>query len=179
MSKMFIRFFTIADFEEEEIWLREQHKKGLKLEKMIIPCFYFFEECEPEDVVYRLDFKNSEADPEYTQMFSDYGWEYAGKCVGWIYFRKPASEMETETEEEIFSDSESKVSMLEKVIMRRMLPILIIFLCCCLPNLLRAVYDDRSVGNAVFFMVMTVLYVYIISHCSFKLLKLKKKYEKC
>ena len=27
--KTMIRFFTIADYEEEEIWLREQHKKGM------------------------------------------------------------------------------------------------------------------------------------------------------
>lgn len=54
-----IRFFTIADYEDEEIWLRVQHKKGWKLVKTIIPCFYIFEKCEPEDVIYRLDFKNN------------------------------------------------------------------------------------------------------------------------
>ena len=29
--KTLVRFFTIADYEEEEIWLREQHKNGWKL----------------------------------------------------------------------------------------------------------------------------------------------------
>ena len=31
MDKTVIRSFTIADFEEEEIWLREKHKSGWKL----------------------------------------------------------------------------------------------------------------------------------------------------
>lgn len=178
MSKVFFRLYTIADFEEEEIWLREQAKKGLRFEKMIVPGFYFFEECQPEDVVYRLDFKNGAADAEYTQMFSDFGWEYAGKCMGWIYFRKPAAEMDSEEEEEIFSDYESKITMLEKVIMRRMLPILVIFLCGVVPYLFRVVEEAEGIGNLVFFGLLTLLYVYMISHCGFKLLQLKKKYQK-
>lgn len=30
-KKTWIRFFTIADYEEEESWLRNQHQKGWKL----------------------------------------------------------------------------------------------------------------------------------------------------
>ena len=33
MTKTFVRVFTIVDFEEEEIWLREQSKKGWKNSK--------------------------------------------------------------------------------------------------------------------------------------------------
>ena len=54
-TKTFLRLFTIADYEEEEQWLRSQHQKGWKLQKIYFPCFYVFEECQPEDVVYRLD----------------------------------------------------------------------------------------------------------------------------
>ena len=95
MRKTFVHFFTIADYEEEEIWLREQHKDGWKLVKMIPPCFYTFEECVPEDVIYRLDYRNSEQTEEYMQMVGDFGWEYCSKCFGWLYFRKPASAAET------------------------------------------------------------------------------------
>ena len=42
-TKTMIRFFTIADYEEEEIWLHEQHKNGWKLHKMIPPCLYILE----------------------------------------------------------------------------------------------------------------------------------------
>ena len=61
-TKTMIRFFTIADYEDEEIWLREQHRKGWKLQRMIVPCFYIFEACTPEDVIYRLDYRNHEED---------------------------------------------------------------------------------------------------------------------
>ena len=85
-----MRFFTIADYEEEELFLRAQHNNGWKLVKMTPPCFYTFESCQRQDVVYRLDYKNSEQTDEYMRMVGDFGWEYAGRCVGWLYFRKPA-----------------------------------------------------------------------------------------
>lgn len=44
-TKTFLRLFTIADYEEEEQWLRSQHQKGWKLQKIYFPCFYVFEEC--------------------------------------------------------------------------------------------------------------------------------------
>ena len=54
-----IAFWTIADFKEEEIWLRVMAQSGLHLKKMIVPCFYIFEKGAPEDVIYRLDFTNN------------------------------------------------------------------------------------------------------------------------
>lgn len=56
-KKTVVRFFTIADYEEEEIWLHDQHMNGWKLIKMIPPCFFFFEKCTPAEVAYRLDYK--------------------------------------------------------------------------------------------------------------------------
>ena len=108
MNKTEIKVFTIADYEEEEIWLRQQHQKGWKIMKMIPPCFYIFESCEPEDVIYRLDFRNREQSGEYLQMVKDFGWEYVGQCVGWLYFRKKADEAQTAEESELFSDNPSK-----------------------------------------------------------------------
>lgn len=51
---------------------------------MIPPCFYIFEKCVPDDVVYRLDYKNNTENDGYFQIFGDYGWEYIGRCVGWL-----------------------------------------------------------------------------------------------
>ncbi|MBR2577469.1 MAG: DUF2812 domain-containing protein, partial [Erysipelotrichaceae bacterium] len=53
MNKTMFRFFTIADYEEEENWLREEHLNGWKMVKAIPPCAYVFEPCEKEDVIYR------------------------------------------------------------------------------------------------------------------------------
>ena len=40
-KKTVIRFFTIVDYEEEEIWLHNQHMNGWRLVKMIPPCSLF------------------------------------------------------------------------------------------------------------------------------------------
>lgn len=138
-TKTMIRFFTIADYEEEEIWLHEQHKNGWKLHKMIPPCLYIFEKCTPEDVIYRLDYKNGAENANYFQLFTDYGWEYIGRCVGWLYFRKPASVQNTEQDGELFSDNESKIDLIRHIMKTRMLPLLVIFICCVSPNFMRSI----------------------------------------
>mgnify|MGYP004631992577 CR=1 FL=1 len=94
--KIEVRFFTIADYEEEEAWLHDRHSQGWKLVKMTPPCFYVFEKCAPADVTYRLDYKNNTQTSDYFQVFQDYGWEYVGSCVGWLYFRKPKSQLDSE-----------------------------------------------------------------------------------
>jgi uncharacterized membrane protein len=176
-TKLKIRFFTIADYEEEERWLRSQHQKGWKLIKMTPPCFFTFEECEPEDVIYRLDYKNADATSEYKQLFLDFGWEYAGKCIGWFYFRKPATQIDTEKEGELFSDNESKVDMIQHILRTRMLPIFVIFLCCVLPQLAKAMNGTGNVGGLILWGVIFLAYVYLLLHCGLKLTKLKSKYE--
>lgn len=175
-KKMKIRFFTIADYEEEEIWLREQHQKGWKLENMIIPCFYFFEKCEPEDVVYRLDYKNCKGTSDYMQMFSDYGWEYFCQCTGWLYFRKPVSQMDSEQDGEIFSDSESKLEMIRHIMKTRMFPLIVIFLCCLLPQFTNVMGERGEVVLKTIFSLLFLLYLYLFVHCGYKLWRLQRKF---
>ena len=181
MRKTFVRFFTIADYEEEETWLREKNKEGWKLVKMIPPCFFVFEECEPEDVIYRLDFKNNTQTESYLQMLSDFGWEYCGKCLGWLYFRKPAADAGTLADGELFSDNASRAEMAVHVARTRLIPLTIIFLCCVLPNFAR-ILDGRHVGFygkffTVFFGVMFFLYLFLIIYCGAKLTRIRKKYS--
>ena len=177
-TKTLIRFFTIADFEEEEAWLREQHNMGWRLAKATLPCFYTFDRCEPEDVIYRLDFKNGEEEGDYFQMFRDYGWEYFEHMAGWLYFRKPAAEVETEADGELFSDGLSKVEMVKKIVFTRLLPLLTIFLCCLLPSWLRRF--DGGIFSVLSYVLyaLVLLYIWLIVYCGIKLTKLRKKYEK-
>ena len=182
MRKTLIRFFTIADFEEEEKWLSKKHSEGWKIVKMTPPCFYTFEQCEPDDYIYKLDFQNSEQTPEYMQMLSDFGWEYFASCLGWLYFRKKASGIQTEEDGELFSDSESKTEFVTKIVKTRMLPLTLIFFCCILPNLSR--YLGGTVPGpagrvfTIFFAVMFLIYVFLIVYCGIKLRKIKNKYSK-
>ena len=173
-----IRFFTIADYEEEEIWLREQHKSGWKLLKTVLPCFYIFESCPSEDVVYRLDYKNNTENGDYLQIIKDYGWEYFNRCTGWLYFRKPVSSNDTEQDSEIFSDDASRVDMLNHIVMTRMLPLLIIFFSCLLPNLIRSLNGGLPFAFTVIYTVLLLLYLYLFVHCGRKLHILKDKYGK-
>ena len=175
-----IRFWTIADFKEEEVWLREMAQAGLHLKKMIVPCFYIFEVGEPRDVIYRLDFTNNAEGKDYGRMLSEFGWENCGRCAGWIYWRRNADELADEREGELFSDDESRLELVKKVIQKRMLPLMGIFLCCVVPNLLRAV-DGELYGASGFFLwffgIMFVLYLYIFIHCGGKLRRMKKELE--
>lgn len=177
-KKTVIRFFTISDYEEEEVWLREQHKSGWKMVRMVVPCFYIFERCTPEDVIYRLDYKNNTESGDYFQIFQDYGWEYFARCSGWLYFRKPVSETDTEQDGEIFSDEKSRVEMVNHIVKTRMLPLLIIFFTCLLPNLIRSVDSGDPFSDVLtaVFSVLLVLYLYLFVHCGRKLHILKKKY---
>ena len=180
MGKLKIRFFTIADYEDEELWLRKQHQNGWKFVKMTPPCFYTFEECEPEDVIYRLDYKNGAQTEEYLQMLNDFGWEYYARCVGWLYFRKPAGAAKTEGEEELFSDNASRVDMAEHVARTRLIPLMVIFLCCVIPNLINAangVMGRLSAFFGIFFGVMFGIYLFMIIYSGIKLNRIREKYK--
>lgn len=176
--KTMIRFFTISDYEEEELWLREQHKSGWKLSMTVLPCFYIFDRCAPEDVVYRLDYKNNTENHDYLQLFRDYGWEYFNRCMGWLYFRKPVSETDAEQDCEIFSDDASRVDMIARILRTRMLPLLIIFFICLLPNFIKSLsrFPSEDISITVVFFLLLLLYLYLFVHCGIKLRALRNKY---
>ena len=53
-TKIKWRIFTIVDYEKEEKWLRSMHAQGWKFVRF--NGLFHFEECQPEDVVYKLDY---------------------------------------------------------------------------------------------------------------------------
>lgn len=180
MRKTFFRFFTIADYEEEEAWLREQNNRGWSLVNCVPPGFYTFESCRPQDVIYRMDYKNRQPEGDYLRMAEDYGWEYLGQMVGWLYFRRPADSAGDPAEEELFSDSASKAQMAEQIVKTRLVPIAVIFLCCVVPNLLNSMSGRLGMLSdifAVIFGVMFVIYVYLIVHCGLILKAIRDRYQ--
>lgn len=58
-TKTVFKFFLITDFEKEEKYLMDMHRKGWKLEKISFNYFYHFVATEPEAVIYQLDFKDN------------------------------------------------------------------------------------------------------------------------
>ena len=123
--KTVFRYYTIMEYEKEQEWLSRQHRQGWKLTAAAV-CFYRFERCAPEDVVYQLDYnpEGREHQEEYVQLFRDCGWEHVLDNVGYSYFRKPAAQMQGR--EEIFCDEASRMEMFRRILCHRMLPLLIL-----------------------------------------------------
>lgn len=135
-EKKTVRIFTAMDWQAEQNYLREQHKNGWKYKRSGF-MLYHFEKCEPEDVIYQLDF-NSEGTKrrdDYLQMFKDCGWEYIQEFNGYTFFRKPVSQMNGR-EEEIFCDDESRLEMIRNVLRKKMLPLLYIFFLIIIPQII-------------------------------------------
>lgn len=133
-KKVVYRIATIADYEREAVFLGEMHSKGWKLRKvsysiLLATVKYIFEKCQPEQVSYQLDFypmKKSER-ASYLQLFKDCGWEHITDFNGFSYFSKPYSEIESDTEFEIYNDAAGKLAMVKRILTMRMLPILLLF----------------------------------------------------
>lgn len=168
------KYFTIFNHEKEEEYLRQQHKAGWKFVKVTGFGKYHFEKCQPEDVVYQLDYnqEGSANKEEYIQMFADCGWEYIQEYAGYSYFRKRAADMNGE--EAIFSDDSSRVAMMERVYKTRLIPLLVIFAACILPQFIIQLSNGRY-GLAVFFGVISAIYAAVFGSCAWKYYTLKKK----
>jgi hypothetical protein len=115
------RYFDLSEVEDEEDYLSRMHRDGWKLTKAGSFGYYQFESCKPEDVVYRMDFNpDASADREnYLQMYEDYGWECAARVSDTFYFRKTADAASPESNE-IFSDSESRLAMMNTIIRKQL-----------------------------------------------------------
>jgi hypothetical protein len=74
---------------------------------------YTFEQGEPQEWVYRLDFRTSKETPEYIEFVQGAGWEYVGKMSSWLYFRAPVS---TDAPAELYTDAEGKISKYQRII---------------------------------------------------------------
>ena len=133
-KKVVYRIATIADYDREALYLRKMHAEGWKLKEvtysnLVVAVKYTFEKCQPEQVSYQLDFypmKKSER-VSYLQLFKDCGWEHITDFNSFSYFRKAHSEIESDTEFEIYNDSTGKLAMIKRILIMRMLPIWLLF----------------------------------------------------
>ncbi len=176
-TKLKLGFFTIAEYEQEQEWLVKQHRAGWKLRNAVVPCFYTFERCEPEDVVYQLDYNKEglEYKSEYVQMFRDCGWEHITDMMGYSYFRKPVSQ--TNEKEEIFCDDDSKMDMIERVFKGRMIPCIVIFFLIILPQLFMQAFGNMAINRVVFGLYVLLFVMYVVMFIKFGLqyAQLKKR----
>lgn len=179
-TKREFRYYTIMEYDKEERYLQKRHSEGWRFLEVTGIGMYHFEKCQPEGVVYQLDYNQEGiADRgEYIQMFADCGWEHVTDYVGYSYFRKPVSEMTSE--EEIFNDDNSKLEMIQRIFKGRMIPLFIVFflyliLQFVLPNLF-----EGAVIMAIVSVIRFLLLVYIIVtiHFCMKYLAYRRRVRK-
>lgn len=174
-TKKQFKYFTIFEYEKEQEYLRQMHGAGWRFVKVSGFGMYHFEKCQPQDVVYQLDY-NQEGlanKEEYVKMFSDCGWEYIQDYAGYSYFRKTVSE--EGVAEEIFCDIDSKLQMMERVMKGRMTPLLVIFSTVLLPQFVLHLTVYRHYGVAAFMGGALALYILVFVQYARKLRQFKKE----
>ena len=184
-KKIVYRIFTIADYDREALYFREMHAKGWKLRKvsysiLLFAVKYTFEKCQSEQVSYQLDFypmKTSER-TSYLQLFKDCGWEHITDFNGFSYFRKLHSGIESDAEFEIYNDAAGKLAMVKRILTRRMLPILLLFL-ALLPVFSKFVSGGSSFSWVVFliFIIDWVLLIVFAIQISYIFWSLFQKWK--
>lgn len=176
-TKKEFRFYTIAEYDKEERYLQKRHSEGWRFVEVTGIGVYHFEKCEPEGIVYQLDYNQEGiADRgEYIQMFADCGWEHVTDYVGYSYFRKPVSEMDSE--EEIFNDDNSKLEMLQRIFKGKMIPLFIVFFVyLILQFVLPALFENVIIlGVVTWLRALLLLYIAVTVHFCIKYLAYRRR----
>ena len=183
--KTVVRTFFAWQEEKEEKWLREMSGKGWHLTR--VGFFnYRFEKGEPNDMVYKFDFKvlrKAEMN-DYILTFEDAGWEYIGNFGSWYYFRTNA---DGDHSLELYNDNRSKIEKYKRLLLVLgviSLPMMFLHL----PNLYMRIIDmaeDSVLRNSVIFniylpfliilTIVVVLAVYAIIRILLIIRNLKKE----
>lgn len=184
-KKVVYRIATIADYDREALYLRKMHAEGWKLKEvtysnLVVAVKYTFEECQPEQVSYQLDFypmKKSER-ASYLQLFKDCGWEHITDFNKFSYFRKAHSEIESDAEFEIYNDAAGRLAMVKRILIMRMLPILLLF-SALLPVFSKFVSGVSSFSWELFliFIIDGVLLIVFAIQISYILWRLFQKWK--
>ena len=91
-SKVQFRMFTIFDLDKVEDYLHEMHLKGWKYKSNRFG-FFCFEQCQPDDVNYRVwNTSYLRKNEMVLQSIKDRGWEFVEGCP-YSVFRKPTSDL--------------------------------------------------------------------------------------
>jgi hypothetical protein len=174
------KWFWHWEDDKEEAWLEQMARQGLHLVKASTFGQYFFARGEARDMVYRLDFvQSNKKDEAYFQLFRDAGWEHAGEMLGWQYWRKEVKPGETP---EIFTDIESKVRKYQRL--RGFLAIVFLPVAMYIFNM-RTFFGNRMLsdgwidwvftGIAYVFFALFILYIYIFIRIGLRIRRLRGK----
>lgn len=117
-----IKFFNIFQFDLEEKFLNEMHRKGYAFTRISGLNMYNFEPTSPQTVTYKLEYKSEVDDQDaYIQLMRDYGWEYVGTYFQYFYFRQVGKQDVIP----FYTNKESKLNHLNRILLGRFVPILL------------------------------------------------------
>lgn len=110
MNTQRTQYQLFLSFEKEEAWLEEQSRQGWHLVKASSGWKYVFEQGQPEERVYKIDFrffKRQEEMGEYVTLFEDSGWHCVSPQKGsYNYYFYTTRKEGSQTD--IFSDQASR-----------------------------------------------------------------------
>ncbi|WP_188694314.1 DUF2812 domain-containing protein [Pullulanibacillus camelliae] len=158
--------------EQEAGWLMEMARRGWHL-RGYHSFVYSFVQGEPEEVVYKLDYRKAlkkVEHEEYVALFEDSGWTHVDDYMGWHYFKSAAT---AKVLPEIYSDSDSllqKYKQLLTTLISCALPLLAIYFLIVLQN----DYVFMLVLKILYPMILGVLLICILK-TSLKLQRIKKR----
>ena len=169
IKKVFKIFFAWQD-EKEESWLRSMSKKGWALKDYKL-LSYTFEKEQPEDYIYKLDYKSTKNDDlqEYIGLYKDAGWEHVAQYLGWHYFRTKASK---ECTQDIYSTEESKIQKYQGLLYTLIGLAVAVFLLSLSIFFNTSDYKIISIFKWAYIILM-ILFLYAITKIVFKIRKLK------
>ena len=168
IKKQFHWFWAWND-ELQEAWLRQMSQQGWHLKSLEFISSYVFEEGEPTDYVYRLDyFIDRKNQANYLQLFNDTGWDHLGEMGGWQYFRKEAT---TSKAPEIYNDNESKAKKYQRILMY-----LVIFLPIYINSIVLINNRDSDNFQIITFLMFSlfVFYIYAMIRLLYRYRQLRK-----
>ena len=165
--------FTIAQWEKEAAWLRQQHQKGWQFTHLTAGVFYHFAACPPEDVVYHLEYQDQkDLESEPLQSLRRRGWAYVDRFTQYFYFRKPAKDISPE-EAALLQNPATQLGMVRRVFWGRMFPLFPLVGGVFLPQFVLTPPVDRTV--ALLFALVLVAYGAVFLQFARQYLRLRRE----
>lgn len=168
------RFYNVFQYDLEEKFLADMHRKGYVFEEISFPTIYTFSKRSPEEMTYKLKFNRKIDDQaNYIQLMKDYGWEYVGTFLEYSYFRRSKDDQQSE---DFYTDKESQLDHLNKILWKRFIPICLYVIFYLL--VLSGLDPESHFTLALFNIFDSIFWIYLIIlvFLIFDYFRLKRKF---
>lgn len=175
MGNIVAKLFLATQHEKEEEWLNFMSSQGKAMKRYIFPCFYKFEDCEPNEYTYRIqmldDMPYSSKSREYIEFLEDADIEMVDSYLKWVYFKKKTKDGSFN----LFSDLGSKINHYKRIF-RFLFPVMILEIVAAFINVksyLGGYSSQRSIAQ--WMVLLALLLVSLEGSVLIRIHKLKKE----